>query len=46
MPWINQPFAPWPENPFGGVDLAYGSEGGSEALDVYLNTRSVLIHTD
>jgi hypothetical protein len=32
--------------PFGGVDLAYGSEGGSEALDVYLNTRSVLIHND
>jgi hypothetical protein len=23
-----RPFAPWPENPFGGVDLAYGSEGG------------------
>jgi hypothetical protein len=32
--------------PFGDVDLAYGSEGGSEALDVYLNTRSVLIHND
>jgi succinate-semialdehyde dehydrogenase / glutarate-semialdehyde dehydrogenase len=33
--------------PFGGVnDLAYGSEGGPEALDVYLNTRSALIHND
>jgi len=28
------------------TQLAYGSEGGPEALDVYLNTRSVLIHND
>jgi succinate-semialdehyde dehydrogenase/glutarate-semialdehyde dehydrogenase len=42
MLWINQPFAPWPEMPFGGVkDLGYGSEGGPKALDVYLNARSV-----
>src|SRR5713226_2540666 len=47
MLWINQSFAPWQEMPFGGVkDLGYGSEGGPEALDVYLNTRSVSIHSD
>jgi len=45
MLWINQPFAPWPEMPFGGVkDSGYGSEGGPEALEAYLNTRSVSIH--
>lgn len=31
-----------PEVPFGGVkDSGYGSEGGSEALDAYLNTKFV-----
>ena len=44
MLWINQPAAPWPEMPFGGIkDSGYGSEGGPEALEAYLNTRSVSI---
>jgi len=44
MLWINQPAAPWPEMPFGGVkDSGYGSEGGPEALEAYMNTRSVSI---
>jgi succinate-semialdehyde dehydrogenase/glutarate-semialdehyde dehydrogenase len=44
MLWINQPAAPWPEMPFGGIkDSGYGSEGGPEALDAYLNVRSVSI---
>ena len=44
MLWINQQAAPWPEMPFGGVkDSGYGSEGGPEALEAYLNTRSVSI---
>jgi succinate-semialdehyde dehydrogenase/glutarate-semialdehyde dehydrogenase len=31
-----------PENPFGGVkDSGYGSEGGSEAVEAYLNTKFV-----
>ncbi len=31
-----------PETPFGGVkDSGYGSEGGSEALEAYLNTKFV-----
>jgi succinate-semialdehyde dehydrogenase/glutarate-semialdehyde dehydrogenase len=45
MLWINQPAAPWPEMPFGGVkDSGYGSEGGPEALEAYLNTRAVSIN--
>lgn len=44
MLWINQPAAPWPEMPFGGVkDSGYGSEGGPEALEAYLITRAVSI---
>jgi len=44
MLWINQPAVAWPEMPFGGVkDSGYGSEGGSEALEAYLNTKSVAI---
>ena len=44
MLWVNQPAAPWPELPFGGVkDSGYGSEGGPEALDAYLNTKTVSI---
>ena len=40
--WINQPAAAWPELPFGGVkDSGYGSEGGPEALEAYLTTKSV-----
>ncbi len=42
MLWINQQAAPVPEMPFGGVkDSGYGSEGGPEALEAYLNTKSV-----
>ena len=44
MLWINQPAMAWPEMPFGGVkDSGYGSEGGPEALEAYLNTKSVSI---
>jgi succinate-semialdehyde dehydrogenase / glutarate-semialdehyde dehydrogenase len=44
MLWINQAATPWPELPFGGVkDSGYGSEGGPEALEAYLNTRTVSI---
>jgi succinate-semialdehyde dehydrogenase/glutarate-semialdehyde dehydrogenase len=42
MLWINQPAAPWAELPFGGIkDSGYGSEGGPEALEAYLNTKTV-----
>jgi succinate-semialdehyde dehydrogenase/glutarate-semialdehyde dehydrogenase len=31
-----------PETPFGGVkDSGYGSEGGSEAIEGYLNTKFI-----
>jgi succinate-semialdehyde dehydrogenase/glutarate-semialdehyde dehydrogenase len=44
MLWINQPALPWAEMPFGGVkDSGYGSEGGLEALEAYLNTKAVSI---
>jgi len=44
MLWINQPALPWAEMPFGGVkDSGYGSEGGPEALEAYLNTKAVSI---
>jgi succinate-semialdehyde dehydrogenase / glutarate-semialdehyde dehydrogenase len=44
MLWINQAAIAWPELPFGGIkDSGYGSEGGSEALLPYLNTRIVSI---
>ena len=44
MLWINQPAVAWPEMPFGGVkDSGYGSEGGPEALEAYINTKSVAI---
>jgi succinate-semialdehyde dehydrogenase/glutarate-semialdehyde dehydrogenase len=44
MLWVNQPAAPWPELPFGGMkDSGYGSEGGPEALEAYLNTKTVSI---
>ncbi len=42
MLWINQAAAPWAELPFGGVkDSGYGSEGGPEALEAYLATKTV-----
>ena len=44
MLWINQAATPWAEMPFGGVkDSGYGSEGGPEALEAYLNTKSVAV---
>jgi len=45
MLWVNQPALPVPELPFGGVkDSGYGSEGGPEALEAYLNTKTVSIN--
>ena len=44
MLWINQPATPSAELPFGGVkDSGYGSEGGPEALEAYLVTKSVSV---
>ncbi|MFK3737350.1 NAD-dependent succinate-semialdehyde dehydrogenase [Massilia sp. TN1-12] len=44
MLWMNQPATPSAELPFGGVkDSGYGSEGGPEALEAYLNTKAVSI---
>lgn len=44
MLWINMPAMPSAEMPFGGIkDSGYGSEGGPEALDCYLNVRSVCV---
>ncbi|RMX07956.1 NAD-dependent succinate-semialdehyde dehydrogenase [Corticibacter populi] len=42
MVWINQAATPSAELPFGGVkDSGYGTEGGPEALEAYLNTKAV-----
>ena len=44
MLWVNMPAMPSAEMPFGGIkDSGYGSEGGSEALEAYLNTKAVSI---
>ena len=44
MLWINQPAVTSAEMPFGGIkDSGYGSEGGPEAMEAYLNTKSVSI---
>jgi succinate-semialdehyde dehydrogenase/glutarate-semialdehyde dehydrogenase len=44
MLWINQPALPTAELPFGGIkDSGYGSEGGPEAVEAYLNTKTVSI---
>ena len=44
MLWMNMPALPSAEMPFGGVkDSGYGSEGGPEAMEAYLNSRSVVI---
>lgn len=46
MLWVNQPASAYAEMPFGGVkDSGYGSEGGPEALESYLNVKSVSIMT-
>ena len=45
MLWINMPAMPSAEMPFGGIkDSGYGSEGGPEALEAYLNVRSVAVN--
>jgi succinate-semialdehyde dehydrogenase / glutarate-semialdehyde dehydrogenase len=44
MLWINMPAMPSAEMPFGGIkDSGYGSEGGPESLEAYLNTRAVSV---
>ncbi|WPU22725.1 NAD-dependent succinate-semialdehyde dehydrogenase [Cedecea neteri] len=44
MLWVNQPMTPSAELPFGGVkDSGYGTEGGPEAVEAYLNIRSISI---
>lgn len=44
MLWINMSPATSAELPFGGIkDSGYGTEGGAEAVEAYLNTRSVAI---
>ena len=44
MLWINMPAMPSAEMPFGGLkDSGYGSEGGPEALEAYVNVRSVAV---
>ena len=44
MLWVNMPAMPSAEMPFGGIkDSGYGSEGGPEAVEAYLNTRSVAV---
>lgn len=46
MLWVNQTATPFPEIPFGGVkDSGYGSEGGIEALEPYLTTKSVIVRS-
>lgn len=44
MLWVNMPAMPSAEMPFGGLkDSGYGTEGGPEAMDAYLNARAVSI---
>ncbi len=44
MLWVNMPAMPSAELPFGGIkDSGYGSEGGPEAMEAYLNARAVTI---
>lgn len=44
MLWINMSASTSPELPFGGMkDSGFGSEGGPEALEAYLNVRTVAI---
>ena len=44
MLWINMPAMPSAEMPFGGIkDSGYGSEGGPEAVQAYLNVRAVAV---
>ena len=44
MLWMNMPAMPSAEMPFGGVkESGYGSEGGPEALEAFLNARAVVM---
>ncbi|HAJ12393.1 MAG TPA: NAD-dependent succinate-semialdehyde dehydrogenase, partial [Comamonadaceae bacterium] len=44
MLWINQGATPSAELPFGGIrDSGYGSEGGPEALEAYVDTKVVSV---
>ncbi|WP_194725007.1 NAD-dependent succinate-semialdehyde dehydrogenase [Noviherbaspirillum malthae] len=44
MLWVNMPALPSAELPFGGLkDSGYGSEGGPEAVEAYLNVRAVAV---
>ncbi len=44
MLWVNTPALPSAELHFGGIkDSGHGSEGGPEAVDAYLNLKSVAV---
>jgi succinate-semialdehyde dehydrogenase/glutarate-semialdehyde dehydrogenase len=44
MLWVNTPATGTAELPFGGIkDSGYGTEGGPEAMENYLNTRAVVV---
>ncbi|MDT4836681.1 Alpha-ketoglutaric semialdehyde dehydrogenase [compost metagenome] len=44
MLWVNMPAMPSAEMPFGGLKASgYGSEGGPEAMEAYLNARAISI---
>lgn len=44
MLWVNTSAAASAELPFGGLkDSGYGTEGGPEAMENYLNTRAVVV---
>lgn len=44
MLWVNTPAAGSAELPFGGIkDSGYGTEGGPEAMESYLNTRAIVV---
>jgi succinate-semialdehyde dehydrogenase/glutarate-semialdehyde dehydrogenase len=44
MLWVNMAAVTSGEMPFGGIkDSGYGSEGGPEAIDAYLNPRAVSV---
>jgi succinate-semialdehyde dehydrogenase / glutarate-semialdehyde dehydrogenase len=47
MLWINTSAVTSAEMPFGGIkDSGFGTEGGPEALDAYLNVRSIAVMND
>ncbi len=47
MLWINTSAVTSAEMPFGGIkDSGYGTEGGPEALEAYLNVRSIAVMND